>query len=443
MISLMNGDCLELMKYIPDGSVDAVICDPPYGLGKEPDPFKMLQAWITDDHYEHKAKRGFMGKEWDSFVPQPAVWKECLRVLKPGGHLISFFGTRTYDIGTLAVRLAGFEIRDQIGWLYGSGFPKSLNISKAIDKLHGAEREVVGIKINADGSKSRFTNNGDDISGMKDGGNLETLPSTDKAKQYDGWGTALKPAFEPIVMARKPLSEKTVAKNVLKWGTGGINIDDCRVSGEGYSKGGKNKSVAFGSDLEKQERCDGSKGRFPANIIHDGSDEVESVFPDSKGQQGALKNHSKTRQSPNGVFGTLPPAKDCEPRNDSSTSASRFFYCTKTSKKDRNEGLEDFKITSSVEMVNRKEGSAGKDNPRAGAGRSSGNQNNHPTVKPTELMKYLCKLVTPKNGTILDPFMGSGSTGKAAVQEGFNFIGIELDKDYFKIAESRIDEILK
>ena len=290
-IDLRLGDCLDVLKTLDDNSVDSIVTDPPYGLS-------------------------FMGKAWDKSVPSVEVWQECLRVLKPGGHLLSFAGTRTQHKMAVAIEDAGFEIRDMIAWMYGSSFPKHKN--------------------------------------------------------------ALKPAFEPITLARKPLNKgDSVARNAAKYGTGEINTDECLIdyNGEipkigGRAKHGRGDGYGFKPQGEQIEA--NKKGRWPANIIHDGSDEVVELFP-----------------------------------VDKIGSKSRFFYCAKASKKDRNEGLE--------------------------------SPNTHPTVKPSKLMRYLCRLVTPPNGTVLDPFMGSGSTGKGAVLEGFDFIGIELDEDYLTIAKSRIE----
>jgi site-specific DNA-methyltransferase (adenine-specific) len=228
--TLLLGDCLERLKELPDNSVDSIVTDPPYGLGKEPDALKMLTDWIETGHHDVKG-RGFMGKEWDAFVPQPQVWHECLRVLKPGGHLLAFAGTRTQDLMTLGLRLAGFEIRDMVAWGYGSGFPKSLDVSKALDKMAGAEREVVGRADRIAGNKSVGT-----IGHSRCVPDI-TAPATDAAKQWNGWGTALKPALEPITLARKPL-EGTVAANVLKWHTGALNIDGCRVATDDKLGGG-------------------------------------------------------------------------------------------------------------------------------------------------------------------------------------------------------------
>jgi len=380
--TLLHGDCLDRLRELPDCSIDACVTDPPYGLS-------------------------FMGKAWDYDVPGAEVWREVLRVLKPGGHLLAFAGTRTQHRMAVQIEDAGFEIRDMIAWVYGSGFPKSLDVSKAIDKCNGdpnrlhkftawmrttgltarqldeitgtnmgghyltaasqpaiptaalwklirphcgdvpawvdelvqrieAEREVLG-------QKTAGIANPDDHDRHTIGGSTSvvvdiTAPATPEAQQWAGWGTALKPALEPITVARKPLVG-TVAANVLEHGTGAINVDGCRVGT--------------------------SSGRWPANLIHDGSDEPRELLGD----------------------------------------AARFFYCAKASKADRGEG------------------------------------NMHPTVKPTELMRYLCRLVTPPGGVVLDPFMGSGSTGKAAALEGFRFIGIERDPNYLAIAQQRIDAI--
>lgn len=367
MARLINADCIAAMKEMADESVDSIVTDPPYELG-------------------------FMGKSWDStgIAFQVAVWQEALRVLKPGGHLIAFSGSRTYHRMAVAIEDAGFEIRDQIMWVYGSGFPKSHNLSKALDKQEGIWRGKAGEVTTENGA----------MSGPNYERNPIEPPVTDAAKQWDGWGTALKPAHEPMVLARKPVIG-TVANNVLTYGVGGLNIDGSRVGSEGGSSRGSEPSThlspsgAFttGHDIVKLDA-----GRWPANFIHDGSDEVADLLGE--------------------------PA--------------RFFYCAKTSKRDRNEGLEGFEAVNASEMVERKEGSAGMNSPRAGAGRTSGAVNHHPTVKPTTLMQYLVRLVTPQGGTVLDPFMGSGSTGKACAYEGFEFIGIDQSAEYVEIARARI-----
>ena len=324
-MTLHLGDCLDALRQLPDASVDSVVTDPPYGLS-------------------------FMGKKWDYDVPSVEVWAECLRVLKPGGHLLAFAGTRTQHRMAVRIEDAGFEIRDMIAWVYGSGFPKSHNL---------------------------------------EGG-------------WKGWGTALKPALEPITVARKPLSG-TVAETVLKHGTGALNVDGCRVGNDGGCAGAGAGAGArvFGSGLNGTFAPPvPGLGRWPANLIHDGSEEVTGLLGE----------------------------------------AARFFYCPKAGKKDREEGLEGFakKATAASEFrPNHTEKAAeGEDgNPY---GRWQPRTNNHPTVKPTDLMRYLCRLVTPPGGTVLDPFMGSGSTGKAAVLEGFRFIGCERDPDYLAIARARI-----
>jgi len=341
---LHHGNCLNVLRAMDDSCVDSIVTDPPYGLS-------------------------FMGKKWDYDVPSTEIWAECLRVLKPGGHLLAFAGTRTQHRMAVRIEDAGFEIRDMIAWVYGSGFPKSLDVSKAIDKAAGADRKIVG--------PNKWVERGGLVQGSTFGAPSrpsETAPATEAAKQWQGWGTAMKPAIEPITVARKPLIG-TVAENVLAHGTGGINIDGCRVSSE------PNLS-----------------GRWPANLIHDGSDEVLAGFPETK--SGARKSG----QGGNGDSGIV--AFRSKPNiNDfpsDSGSAARFFYCAKASKKDRD------------------------------------TNNIHPTVKPTDLMAYLCRLVTPPGGLVLDPFMGSGSTGKAAMHEGFQFCGIEMNAEYLEIARARI-----
>ena len=377
------GNCLEVLKGIQDNSVDSIVTDPPYGLS-------------------------FMGKKWDYDVPEQAIWEECLRVLKPGGHLLAFSGTRTQHRMAVRIEDAGFEIRDMIAWVYGSGFPKSMDVSKAIDNTHGAEREVLGTSPNwRDSKRNREAGGSMEVRGKN--ARLLTAPATESARQWQGWGTALKPALEPITVARKPF-KGTVAANVLEHGTGALNIDGCRVGTDGSrtnsSQPRAERNGFVKGFVDGTETVIRDQGRWPANLIHDGSDE------------------------PTDLLG----------------SASRFFYCAKTSRKDRNEGLDGFEGKTTSDKTGRKEGSVGlvgdhdnkgqTANPFANGGGIS--QNNHPTVKPTDLMAYLCRLVTPHGGTVLDPFMGSGSTGKAAMREGFRFIGIEMDESYLKISEARI-----
>ena len=419
MINLLHGDCLEQMKTLPENSVDAIVTDPPYGIS-------------------------FMAKKWDYDVPSVEVWKEAMRVLKPGGHALIACGTRTQHRMVVNIEDAGFEIRDVVSWIYGSGFPKSLNISKAIDKAAGAEREVVGEKTTPDGKpySARTPNssgeyNGEcqhnSLAGKTKHDNNITAPATKAAKQWDGFGTALKPAVEFFTLCRKPLSESTVAKNVLKWGTGGINIDGCRVEGEPWKAHvgeGLAKTKFFtNGECTVYEKKPHAQGRFPANLIHDGSQEVLDLFPETK--SGAVKKHHERHTvGGNGnthgkMAGVVGPERDA-----SQGSAARFFYCAKASKKDRNEGCDGLDAKEWINGACVANRNIRPNNP---------NTNNHPTVKPTALMQYLCRLITPPQGIVLDPFMGSGSTGKAAVKEGFSFVGCELNADYFEIAKARIE----
>jgi DNA modification methylase len=426
MATLHHGDCLEILRAMPDASVDAVVTDPPYGLS-------------------------FMGKKWDYDVPSEDIWRECLRVLKPGGHLLAFAGTRTQHRMAVRIEDAGFEIRDMIAWVYGSGFPKSLDVSKAIDKAEGAQREVVGPnKFSALNGKANLNTYG--TATRPD----ETAPATASARQWQGWGTALKPALEPITLARKPL-EGTVAANVLAHGTGGLNVDGCRVASsdqiaavtgkatlcgtrDGYDRPWKHDPAALAA---RQERANAAiekantLGRWPANLIHDGSDEVVGLFPERDGSKpgtryngpkfdGDVYNASSTAQKEFGY--------------GDSGSAARFFYCAKASKADRDEGCEALEERKSGMSNGAQLNGEGYDKGQdIGLNRVISRRNNHPTVKPTALMRYLCRLVTPPGGVVLDPFMGSGSTGKAAILEGFQFVGIEREEEYIKIAKARID----
>lgn len=393
-LNLLQGDSLKKLKELDDNSIDSVVTDPPYGLK-------------------------FMNKKWDHQVPSTELWREVYRVLKPGGHLLSFAGTRTYHRMAVNIEDAGFEIRDQLQWLYGSGFPKSMNISKAIDKAAGAKREVVGLAVNSypdSGRKDIHRKGGGKVFNQGEGlgQNVITAPATPEAKQWDGFGTALKPANEPIVLARKPLSEKTVAKNVLKWRTGGLNIDGCRVGpNPGYKykngHGGNSFSAGKGVDGTRSEPVESTQGRWPANVL---LDETAAEVLDKQTQHlhgaGSARKGSKNPRKENHQASSYTMNRNTGDmhRFGDSGGASRFFYVAKASKKER---------TNKGEV-----------------------ENKHPTVKPIKLMAYLARLVTPPGGTVLDPFMGSGSTGLAAVQEGFSFVGVELDGEYFDIAKARL-----
>ena len=430
MMRLHNGNCLEVLKMMIEDEVfvDSIVTDPPYELG-------------------------FMGRSWDStgIAFQKETWELCFKVLKPGGHLLAFSGSRTYHRMAVAIEDAGFEIRDQVMWLYGSGFPKSMNVGKIIDKklrgvgigksdpkspLHGTKRQKI------DGSNAKH-----DMSPLYKTQNVEYEYEHDISKQWDGWGTALKPAHEPLVLARKPLSEKSVVDNVLKHRTGGINIDECRVEGNdakypdtnpdfrdqgrqskenmgidklsfGQTENVKRKKVVrksrdengvwtnnnSGMKAEGSEYADADpRGRFPSNVMHDGSGSIKELFEDKL----------------------------------------KYFYCAKTPKAERNQGLDNFPIKQT-------QGGGGgignyKDDVNSASGKfgseKAPSKNTHPTVKPIKLMKYLCRLITPKGGTVLDPFMGSGSTGMAAKEENFKFVGIEKEEQYFNIASARIESV--
>lgn len=532
-VRILIGDCVTRMRELPDNSVDSVVCDPPYHLtsivkrfgAEDAAPAQSKQTGVYA-----RSSKGFMGQTWDGgdVAFRPETWAEVLRVLKPGGHLLAFSGTRTYHRMAVAIEDAGFEVRDMIAWHYGSGFPKSLDVSKAIDKAAGAEREVLGFKPSH--RPNRIGARGGSMSAAYTDA-VETLPTTDAAKQWEGYGTALKPATEPICLARKPLSEKSVAANVLKWGTGALNVGACRISADdqnpvsptsqysegssqpgstggtsalreacprchsertgfpasaetgpadhngllasvsghglsgpqsldsqgdcltcrgsdggpahaalaggqasllpppdadsaralgaagGHSRGDLSKPCADDTtqDIQRQYIPNGKnkvygenmgggdwslapEGRWPANLVHDGSDEVVAGFPDLGQTAGTYTRGARAE-------GEWLHAKEAGTEQlgfGDSGSAARFFYCAKATTDERGEG------------------------------------NNHPTVKPVALMRWLVRLVTPKGGTVLDPFMGSGSTGLACDAEQFDFIGCELSPEYAAIAERRI-----
>jgi site-specific DNA-methyltransferase (adenine-specific) len=397
---LHHGDCLDVLKTLADCSVDAIVTDPPYGLGKEPDPVKVMAAWVSQGYFEVEGS-GFMGKKWDAFVPQPIIWKEVFRVLKPGGHLLAFAGTRTQDWMAMSLRFAGFEIRDMIFWCYGQGFPKSMDISKQLDLMAGAKREVVGSKIT--GRALGGSNWKDGNAGGQEVVDV-TAPATEAAKQWEGFGTALKPALEPITLARKPLIG-TVAANVLEHGTGGLNIGACRVGTEGGTTRSEQAPYSESGWRTGHKIEDINAGRWPANLIHDSSEEVLALFPETGPAKSSDRGLGKGKTGCYGVFGGDPGVRG---HDDDGGSAARFFYCAKASRDDRDEGL------------------------------PMDQHSSHPTVKPTDLMRYLCRLITPPGGIVLDPFTGSGSTGKAAMAEGFRFIGIEREAEYIEIARARI-----
>ena len=379
---ILRGDCIANMRAIPDNSVDSIVTDPPYELG-------------------------FMGKSWDAsgIAYSVEMWREALRVLKPGGHLLAFSGSRTYHRMAVAIEDAGFEIRDQIMWVYGSGFPKSLDVSKAIDKAVGAQREmvkpksVIGHQRNI-GNRRPYMDDPDHMT-------VSDEPASEAARQWEGWGTALKPAHEPICVARKPLVG-TVAANVLSHGTGALNIDGCRVgTGGGTSKEGMEPGTAVVNALGGALNTKGGGalvpglGRWPANLIHDGSDEVLALFPDTA-MSKRVEEKPYAPNNKNAVFGAGMGGGAHAGFDDTSPSAARFFYCAKASKSDRGPG------------------------------------NTHPTVKPLALMQYLCRLVTPPGGRLLDPFAGSGSTIVAALREGFTATGIEMLPEHIAIIEDRV-----
>jgi len=604
---LINGDCIEELKKLPDNSIDSIVTDPPYHLStvKRFSKKDSGDNWNVKSGVFHRGSKGFMGKEWDGgdIAFKPEVWYECLRVLKPGGHILSFGGTRTYHRMAVAIEDAGFEILDCIFWCYGSGFPKSHNIGKAVDKKMGNERIKTGeIKKHAQKGVAIAEERGAVGGGAF--GQAKEEEITKGNSKWEGWGTALKPAVEPVVLGRKPLSEKTIAENVLKHGTGGLNIDGSRVGNEERTYdltmtsgnfettgGGKNKkqdkvtttgrfpaniildkeagkildeqsgdtgcssnrekykgkkygkSVFLGEGpefnsptytdkggasryfkeislkpevepvvlgrkplsektiaenvlkhgtgglniddsrvgneeiknsfagnketgfTEADNRTDSGKGlysgknkgetivegRFPANFIHDGSDEVVDKFPENKATAAGKKGSSGFASGYDGDYEIPYGDSGSAARYFKEIEGDRIFYTAKASKSERNNGLEGFEEKPSAHSVADKCDKCGKflgasanvckcEEPER-VGISS--KNNHPTVKPVKLMRYLIKLITPPNGTVLDPFMGSGTTGIAAKLEGFNFVGIEKEEEYIKIAEARIKNYKK
>lgn len=431
---ILEGDCVESLRGLPDACIDAVVTDPPYGLSKEPDMVEVLRHWLAGDDYQHTGG-GFMGKSWDSFVPGPEVWREVLRVLKPGGHALVFSGTRTYDLTVLAIRIAGFEIRDQLAWMYGSGFPKSLDVSKAIDASYGAVREVLSER------PAYGLGDGRSMCGHADGATAKvTAPATPEAAAWSGWGTALKPAQEPIVLARKPLVG-TVAANVLQHGTGGINVDACRIGTSGGTKGSEYAKTGLFGVGGKCTIEQLAAGRWPANVLFD--EDAAAVLDAQSGYQrdgvAVKRNTPIGKKSDATSYNLGNTGRDAT--YGGGGGASRFFYVAKASRAEREAGLEaaGLPIRSGGELTDREDGSDGLNSPRAGAGRKGGRRNHHPTVKPVALMRYLIRLITPPGGLVLDPFAGSGTTGIAAKLEGFRFVGCEMEPEYVTLARARIE----
>ena len=447
---IIKGDCIEEMKKLEENSVDAIIIDPPYGLefmGKEWDSFKKstdnIETEKKNPYYRsnirHRIKAGVSQPALQEFFFEWAL--ECLRVLKHGGFLLSFGGTRTYHRMTCGIEDAGFEIRDTIMWLYGSGFPKSLNIGKQIDKIQGNERKVIGYK-EPFGREGRKTPMGFG-EGLYEGKTCPNLkPIEESHSEWEGWGTALKPAVEPIVVARKPLSEKNIALNVLKHGTGGLNIDECRVEVNMNKEGGNAKRInktykgksAIWDNADKPTTFSGySQGRFPANIILD--EEAGKMLDKQSGDSsGGKRNNTVVRAENSTSFGGEKGRIMNRKEHNDKGGASRFFYCAKASKSERNYGCEG--LGEKQQDLSRKEGNVGGDNPRNRGVHKR--KNNHPTVKPIALIEYLIKLVSRKGSIVLDPFLGSGTTAIASLKLERQFIGIEKEEEYSEIANKRL-----
>lgn len=495
---LCLGDCLDVLKLLPANSIDACVTDPPYGLSKEPKVSDVMRAWIREEVFTHKSK-GFMGKDWDAFVPGPEYWREVFRVLKPGAHLLVFAGTRTWDLMSIALRFAGFENRDTIanykdtggppalGWTYGQGFPKGSDVSKMIDKMSGAKRKIVGPNRRQHVMGIRPKDDTIQVCGIGQTDNRwDTEPATPAAQQWSGYGSALKPAWEVILVFRKPFSG-TLAKNVIRNGTGALNIDRCRIaisamdaeamqrvnspgSGRNYGRTARQTEDGKWDGPIGTGEMDTTKGRWPSNLILSHSEGCKMVddswecTPDCPicllNEMSGIKKSGMTKlgqkrlmsSNPNKhTYGKWEPDTVRNATYRDSGYVSRFFYCSKTSKSDRNEGLEGLAFEKVIGhnrfdkcavcggyiLQNKTRPSACQcENPKREHNKVKGNF--HPTVKPTDLLRYLCRLIGHPNCVILDPFMGSGSTGKASVLEGFRFVGIEKEDDYCKIALARI-----
>ena len=434
---LHHADCRDVLRSLPDNSIDSVVTDPPYALVSIVKRFgKPGSAPAKGNDAYMRASAGFMFKTWDTgeVAFSDEFWAEVLRVLKPGGHVVAFGGTRTYHRMAVAIEDAGFEIRDRIRHdqnfdaKFGPLF-ESLN-----DEQRGALLELL----------NDYGDGGTDLAWVFGSG----FPKSHN--QPGGLGTALKPAHEPILLARKPL-DGTVAENIAKWGVGALNIDGCRVPTSEPLQGSTVRNDIRGGnfatghkpnpgDIEPYQQS--IMGRWPANIVHDGSDEVLAAFPDAPGQMAKAAEGGGRRKDQN-VYGAMTRCGNgAAPRSEIDKSAARFFYCAKASRKDRDEGLSSFE-TKTVDVLAGHRSRRMEEVKRPDGAPPAVGKNTHPTVKPTALMQWLCRLVTPPGGVILDPFMGSGSTGKAALLEGFQFIGCEREDEYMPIAQARISAALR
>lgn len=412
---IYNVNCLEMLQGMEDNSVDSLITDPPYGMNKDkPEQMaEIIRQWANGNDGATQLGKGFMGKEWDAFVPPPLIWKEIYRVLKPGAYGLVFASTRTQDLMSISMRFAGFQIKDVVEWLYMSGFPKSHNISKAIDKKAGAEREVIGRNPNS-------RENSDKTNTLYESGTVGktdfiTKATTPEAQKWEGWGTQLKPSHEPIILIQKPISEKTIADNVLKWGTGGLNIDETRIGETGArSNGGGGKETGIYGKYGTTKRINYDTGRFPANAITEDSDEFYSKYFNITPKEISKKAGKKDRNSD-----YLGNEIDLEEKMTGYSGGA-------------NNALD--------------KGEEYREGQGIGLNRIIPKKNNHPTVKSIPLMEHLIKMITPPEGTVLDPFLGSGTTIVAVrrlthehpTYSHLNFIGSELSHEYFDICQARI-----
>jgi DNA modification methylase len=453
-VTLYNDDCINTLKQLPENSIDSVVTDPPYGLSdhKQGDVEACLQAWMEGKPFVKK-QGGFMSKNWDSWVPGPEIWKEVYRVMKPGAFIACFASTRTSDLMSMSLRLAGFRKNTDVYYVFGSGFPKATNAGKMIDKVQGNEREFVRLAKGAGAGMS------DTLVAIQKGLRPEYELTKGNSK-WEGWFyglQALKPAVEPILLFQKPYEGKAI-ESILKYDCGALNIDGCRIGTEGGTSKEVDKNIKSnmnsmgGGQFYNGGVNQENYGRWPANLIHDNSEEVLECFPNTGNGHKSKKDDKRYKAEKyadieSGYFGNRGPEnsyadsgsaaryfKNCPDDDIEDQEMRRIFYTSKASKKDRDEGCDGMveRHTSTLnEYVNPSEG-------RTAAKDGGLKRNFHPTVKGTSLMRYLNRLVTPKNGTILDPFMGSGSTGKAALLENFKFIGIEMDAEYCEIAKNRI-----